>query len=73
MKDRPHYINMGINFSILALLIYLAVQIGDIKDRMSGEHQLITNNQSKIVTDKGEELALAIMNKLLVELTEKTE
>ena len=53
--------------------VYLAVQIGDIKDRMSGEHQLITNNQSKIVADKGEELALAIMNKLLVELTEKTE
>jgi len=68
MKNKPHYINMVINFSILALLIYLAVQIHEIKNPPRYQPAVDTRLE---LEQKGDVLALAIMNKLLAELAQK--
>ena len=65
MKNKPHYINMAINFSILALLIYLAVQIHEIKNPPRYQPAVDTRVE---LEQKSDDLALAIMNKLLTEL-----
>lgn len=66
MKSLPHYINMAINFSILALLIYLAVQIHEIKN--PPRYQPASETRLELEA-KGHDMALAIMNKLMSELS----